>query len=322
MIAPHVLLVVYCILIVLVSLTGGWLPSVMRLSHLRMQLLLSLVGGMMIGVSTLHLLPHAAEHLDDMRWLSGAFLAGVLSMLFLLRFGHVHHHEEPADADDSNAPPHDHDHDDGGTCHSHGGETPTRHRMSWLGLFIGLALHTVFDGVALGASVLAEKDHGDGSTLVLFGLGTFLAVVLHKPLDALSITSVMKAGGWTSGKRAIVNVGFALACPAGALIFWSGTSALESAAQITGAALGFSSGAFLCIALTDLVPEAHAHSHDRLKLSGSLLLGTALAVGIEMLPGHSHEHHEHTETQHEHTETHDSQTGQHDGHDHGHSHPH
>lgn len=285
MISPQVLLLIYCALIVIVSLTGGWLPSVMRLSHLRMQLLLSLVGGMMIGVSTLHLLPHAAEHIEDMRWLSASVLAGVMSMLFLLRFGHVHHHDAPAEAPDSDSLPHDHDHDhDSGHAH----DAPKRHRLSWVGLFIGLALHTVFDGVALGASVLAEADHGDGKTLVLFGLGTFLAVVLHKPLDALSITSVMSAGGWSAGGRMIVNCGFAVACPLGALVFWSGTSALESASQITGCALGFSAGAFLCIALTDLVPEALTHSHDRLKLSLALLLGTALAIGIEMLPGHSH----------------------------------
>ena len=30
----------------------------------------------------------------------------------------------------------------------------------------------------------------------LLGLGVFLAIALHKPLDALPITSMMQAGGW------------------------------------------------------------------------------------------------------------------------------
>ena len=40
------------------------------------------------------------------------------------------------------------------------------------------------DGVAVGAAVFTEAGH---STLP--GLAVFLAVMLHKPLDALSITA-------------------------------------------------------------------------------------------------------------------------------------
>lgn len=309
---PAVLLIIYCCLIVLASLTGGWLPSMFRLSHLRMQLLMSLVGGMMIGVACLHLLPQAISQLNNPAWLSGSLLLGVLCMLFLLRFGHVHHHGEAASthADCGHLPvvthtndcshSHDHDHD-----HSHDHDAPAdsatstqtapaRHRLSWVGLFLGLALHTLFDGVALGASVVSEAGSSTAASLSLFGLGTFLAVALHKPLDAMSITSVMNAGGWTPRSLAAINGGFALACPAGALIFWFGTSALESSTHIVGCALAFSAGAFLCIALTDLIPEVLNHQHDRVKLSLVLALGSVLAIGIELLPGHNHGRHRNT----------------------------
>ncbi len=296
MLDPLVLLSAYCVLIVAVSLGGGWLPSVWKLSHLGTQLLMSLVGGMMIGVSLLHLLPHAVAHLPNLAWMSWSLLIGILSMLFLLRFGHVHFHGEDhtATVADIPVPGHDHDHDShhehGPGCdHAPGNGEPRKHRMSWVGLFAGLALHTLFDGVALGASVIAESDHASESGLALFGLGTFLAVALHKPLDALAITSVMKAGGWSSRSRTLINGSFALACPAGALLFCFGTSTLDASELITGCALAFSAGAFLCIALTDLLPEALTHSHDKFRLSSCLLLGTALAAGIELLPGHSHE---------------------------------
>ena len=320
---PLVLLSAYCVLIIAVSLGGGWLPSVWKLSHLGTQLLMSLVGGMMIGVSLLHLLPHSAAHLPSLTWMSWSLMGGILSMLFLLRFGHVHFHGEAHSPSVADIPMqgHDHDHDhDHSSLHEHGpdcdhatGHGANRtHRMSWLGLFAGLALHTLFDGVALGASVVAESDHASESGLALFGLGTFLAVALHKPLDALAITSVMKAGGWSSRSRTLINGSFALACPAGALLFCFGTSTLDSSELITGCALAFSAGAFLCIALTDLLPEALTHSHDKFKLSSCLLLGTALAVGIELLPGHSHE-----------TPTHNASGGTaaeegHDGHGHAH----
>lgn len=285
------LLIAYCVAIVCVSVTGGWLPTRLRLTHLQMQIVMSLVAGMMLGVALLHLLPHAAEHLGNTRWLSGSLLAGVLLMLFLLRFSHVHHHgggDEPHECDITFAHEHDHDHEPrtdqtASTVHS----PATRSRLSGIGLFAGLAVHTLFDGVALAASVAADADHGHG-TVTLFGLGTFLAVVLHKPVDAMSITSVMRAGGWSHRCQMLMNLGFAAVCPLGVLAFWLGTSQSDSQSLIVGSALAFSAGAFLCISLTDLIPEALSHSHDKIKLSSALLAGSALAVGIELLPGHSH----------------------------------
>ena len=59
---PSTLLLIYCVCIVLASLAGGWLPSVLRLTHLRMQLTMSMVAGLMLGVALLHMVPHAAEY--------------------------------------------------------------------------------------------------------------------------------------------------------------------------------------------------------------------------------------------------------------------
>ncbi|EMI19064.1 putative membrane protein, partial [Rhodopirellula maiorica SM1] len=53
------LLAVYCILIIAGSVTGGWLPALMRMTHLRTQLLMSFVAGLMLGIAMLHMLPHA-----------------------------------------------------------------------------------------------------------------------------------------------------------------------------------------------------------------------------------------------------------------------
>jgi hypothetical protein len=57
--SPVGLLVVYCLLILLASLLGGWVPLLVRLTHRRMELLVSFVSGVMLGVAVLHLLPHA-----------------------------------------------------------------------------------------------------------------------------------------------------------------------------------------------------------------------------------------------------------------------
>ena len=91
---------------------------------------------------------------------------------------------------------------------------------------------------------------------ILLGIGAFAAIVLHKPLDALSITSVMRAGGWSSRTTLAVNTGFALMCPLGALVFYLGAgSELGSHQTLVGLALAAAAGIFLCIALADILPE-------------------------------------------------------------------
>ncbi|EMI21679.1 zinc/iron permease [Rhodopirellula maiorica SM1] len=153
-------------------------------------------------------------------------------------------------------------------------------------MLLGLGLHTLMDGVALAASVTAESHHNPW--LGLAGLGTFLAVVLHKPLDAFAITSVMKKGGWTPTQQSLVNLTFSLACPLGAIAFYIGANQLSTDGTLLGWGLAISAGFFICISLSDLLPEVAFHDHDRFKLTAALLIGVALAVGIESLPGHSH----------------------------------
>ena len=86
------LLTGYCILVALASVGGGWLPALLRLTHLRTQLLMSFVAGLMLGIATLHLLPHAMESLGSTSRTGAATLVGVIVMFLLLRVLHVHHH--------------------------------------------------------------------------------------------------------------------------------------------------------------------------------------------------------------------------------------
>ena len=41
------------------SVAGGLLPTLMRWTHRRLQLALSFVSGVMLGVAMFHMLPHA-----------------------------------------------------------------------------------------------------------------------------------------------------------------------------------------------------------------------------------------------------------------------
>lgn len=286
------LLAVYCVLIVIASLAGGWLPSLIRLTHTRMQLIVSLVGGLMLGVGLFHMLPHAYYQIGSLERAMWWCMVGLLTMFFLVRTLHFHQHE-PAElsettVDELTRHDHDHDHDHDAHAHSHH-HSHGSHRISWIGITGGLALHTLIDGIALAASVQAEAGHAD---VMLVGLGTFLAILLHKPLDAVSITSLMAAGGWSVAARNLVNLGFASMCPLGAAFFVLGVSRfVENQQVVVGCALAFSAGVFVCISLGDLLPEIEFHSHDRIKLSAALLLGVAIAYGIGLLESeHMHSH--------------------------------
>jgi len=265
--SPTLLLVFYCIAIAGFSLVGGLLPNWIKMTHTRTQLVMSFVSGLMLGVAFYHLLPHSValvggDHGADTSvwWL----MIGLITMLLLLRLFHFHQHDFSSEEDQH------HDH------HHHHPPQSSAHSMSWMGIALGLALHTLVDGVALGAVM-----QGGSVEAGLIGIGVFLAILLHKPLDAMSITTIMQAGGWSRGARATTNLLFALMCPLGALLFYFGVDLLaDSQNHVVAAALAFSAGAFICIALSDLLPEVHFHSHDRGKLTLAFLLGIALAYAI------------------------------------------
>ena len=156
---------------------------------------------------------------------------------------------------------------------------------------MGLGVHSLFDGIAVAASVAAAAGHGEGG--LLLGAGTFFAVLFHKPLDSLSITSVMAVGNWSPRARNLVNLIFSLVCPIGAFAFYYGMRELgeRPADWSVGCALGFSAGAFLCISLADILPEIQFHYHDRVKLTAALLIGVALSFAIGLAESeHAHDH--------------------------------
>lgn len=319
--SPEPLLIVYCVFVIMASLMGGRLSKLFRMTHLRTQMLMSGVGGLMLGIALLHLLPHATEVLGSSSKTGGAALVGLISMFLLIRLFHTHDHgaKEPDPAHDhahhdhgdspegetshehghaheevhSHAHSHSHGHDH---SHSHSHSHAHPHKgLSWAGMFFGLALHTIIDGVALASSVIADAHHG--AWLGLAGLGTFLAVAFHKPLDAFAITSVMSKQGWSENAQSAANICFSLACPLGALLMYFGATHWTEGTEVLGWGLAVSAGFFICIALADLLPEVAFHDHDRGKLTTALLLGVAIAVGIENLPGHkhnSHDGHDHT----------------------------
>lgn len=282
---PLLLLTLYCVLIFVAALSGGLLPFLFRLTHVWLQLIMSFVGGAMLGVSLLSLLPHAYYEFDEaifpaVSWLLGGFLA----MFFIERAFHFHHHDAPQHSAECTHEPHKH-HEQHSHSHSHESEPRS---LTWTAALIGLVLHSLIDGMTLAASVIATAEH-EGAELFA-GAAVFLAIVLHKPFDSLTLGSLMVVAGQTPRMRHAVNFCYALAVPLGAALAYLGVEHESAGMYLLGPLLAIAAGAFLCIATSDLLPELQFHSHDRAKLSVALLAGILVAGLIVFIEesGHSH----------------------------------
>ena len=281
---------------------GGSSLSFLSMGHRRMQVLLSLTGGVLLGVGLLHLLPHAFFELDrkidtTMLWvLAGFFVMFLLERAF---HGHAHHTADGSHSHDDHSHSHDGSHDDShDDSHSHD-KASGGGRWAWCGAFAGLALHSLADGAALAASVRADADHG---SVWLAGFATFLAVLLHKPFDAAIIGTLMINSGVSVRTRGIINGLYATVVPLGAVAFLASLRLFGGHQDtILGVSMALAAGAFICIAAADLLPEVQFHSHDRVLLTSALALGLAIAWGITVLEQSSHAHshaHAHTDRLH------------------------
>ena len=116
-------------------------------------------------------------------------------------------------------------------------------------------------------------------------------IFLHKPFDALAVGTLLAVGKSSRPLRHWVNGLFALANPAGLLLFYLGADRFSQVApHFLGAVLAFAAGTFLSIATSDLLPELQFHAHDRGKLSMALLAGVGISalIGSMETTGHRH----------------------------------
>jgi ZIP family zinc transporter/zinc and cadmium transporter len=124
---------------------------------------------------------------------------------------------------------------------------------------IGLSIHSFFDGVAIASGFLQSD-----------GLGTllFLAVLLHKLPEGVTIASVVLAGG-RPGREGVL----AAAALGGATVL--GVLLTDLAAPLQRHGLALAAGVTLYVAASNLVPEVQKTRRPSLTLA---FLGGALAL--------------------------------------------
>jgi zinc and cadmium transporter len=294
------LLGIYCLLVLLVSLFGGSVPLFGRVTHSRLQFYLSLSAGVMLGASFFHVMPEAMD--KSGAWFGWWMSLGVVGLFCIERFIAPHSHEVDGGTGHTHEK-HFHEHEHKHEGHHEEEHVPHEHVPAalaqkeqraaapavagWMAV-LGLTIHTFMNGLGLAGAV-----HADFAVTRLAGFAMFLAIALHKPADALAISTVLSRKGVNRRVISLVQFGFALMVPVGVGAFFLIGSALDQdrMKQLTGAALAFSAGTFLFVALSDLLPEVQFHRHDRIPLFLTLAAGVIFMGFVAILEGH--EEHEH-----------------------------
>jgi len=201
--------------VMFVSLLGGYLPLMRDLSQRALALLLSFSAGVLLGAVFFHMLPATGRVLNEaVGW---PILSGFLLIFVMERFVFVHACEEHA-------------------CDIH---------QMGLPAFLGISLHSLLDGIALGAGLILPQ----------LGPVVLLAVIIHKMPDSMSISSILLAAGWDRRKISWLNLLFSLTTPVGALIAFLFFRSLSPGH--VAVAIGISAGTFLAIATADILPQVH-----------------------------------------------------------------
>lgn len=274
---------IYALIVAALSLAGAALPLRRRPTHAQLQIYLSVAAGALLGAALFHLLPESSHHIDGS--FGPAAVIGIAVVFLLQRYVAPHSHEPPQLAGGHGTPgqcEHGHEH-----RHDHGHDVG-HHGVSGRGGLVGvlaLSIHSFFDGVAIGAVTF------DGAS-VSAALAVFLSVLIHKPMDGLSVSVLLLNAGVKRETLWSVQVIYALLVPVGALAFYLTRGAVADTSTLVGYTMAFSAGTFLAIALTDLLPEIHFHAHDRHKLTAAVALGL-IVMWVTSLIGHSNGHHHH-----------------------------
>jgi zinc and cadmium transporter len=217
--------------VVLLSLSGGLLPLARQWDRRAVRVLLAFGTGVLLGASFFHMIPEAIEGVGGS--VGTPVLVGFLLIYVLERFIMLH----PCEEQDCNF-----------------------HHMG-IAAFVGITLHALIDGFALGA----------GLTMPQVATAVTLAIVLHKLPSSLSLTGILLHCEYPRRRIAWMIFLFSLAPPVGALLSYSVLSGLTGAALYH--AIAFSAGTFLAIATADLLPQIHSAPEGRYRNLAALFAG-------------------------------------------------
>jgi zinc and cadmium transporter len=233
------LLTLYAAIALLTTLSGSAIPMLKEAwAERHMWRLLAFSSGVLLGIAILHLFPEALSLGGKAASIA---VIGTFGTLFAVEnISMVHAYEDFL--------------------------TPRSLKMVPLAAVIALSVHALVDGMAMGVSLHRN---------LALGSAISIGVILHKFVDGLTRTSLLRSVDYRKLKEILLTLCLALATPVGAFLSYLGTAQLSSFS--VGIILGISAGSFLYVAAADLLPRLH-ESRDRYNLLffliGVLTVGT------------------------------------------------
>ena len=203
---------------------------------------ISYAVGTLLGAALLALLPEALESIPPTNAL-GTLLGGVLTFFVLEKlvlWRHCH---------------------DGHECEVH-----TTSAASLV--IVGDAFHTFVDGAIIAAAVL---------TSIPLGITTALAVAAHEIPQEVGDVAILLRAGYSRSRALLLNILSALGGVLGAGGMLLASQTLPNALPYV---LAFAGGAFLYVAMSDLIPDLHRGKVDGGPVRQLLLIGAGILTII------------------------------------------
>lgn len=237
--------------------------AALRLRH-RLHPVMALAAGIVVATALVDLLPEAIELIGP----DGTLIAGAAAVVGYIVYTAIEslvHQQSYEHGHPPNEDPHE--------PHEHAPvASAAPSALGWLGP-IGLILHSLTDGLAIGLGFEASPE---------VGVVVTLAVISHDFADGLNIVTLALSGG--HGRTAPIVL---LLADAAAPIVGIGASAVVplAPAQLGVLLAGFA-GAFLAIGAGHLLPEAeHRRPERATPLVALAAIGATLVVAVRMLVG-------------------------------------
>jgi len=251
---------------------------------------------------------HGEEELNGM--LVGlAILAGIVFMLLVHRLGPKHSHghghadghatdqdqgEQPVSVDASDNPKGDKGEIRAMEIEAAGGNeeisivlrgNSTEKKQTISAVTLGLLMHAMFDGVALGIVTAGEED--SKITWVVFG-----ALMGHKGTEAISLTVILLTQNLSSWAIFLNVLLFSASAPLMALVTFfileAGTESSEHAGDTLGYFMLFAGGTFLGVVFEHILPELKMSHLGNMTLVQILVfvIGAVIPTALPVDHGH------------------------------------
>ena len=224
------------------NIIGGLMVTRNDWAHRSLRYFIAVGAGFMLGTVFLEMIPESAKESNG--WWPILLVAGYMIVHFFehtfathLHFGEETHHDE-------------------------------MNLALGVSAFIGMLVHTFFDGVAIVAGFSVSRD---------LGFLVFIAMFLHKIPDGFTIASIVRSAGRSPAQALAASALLGVSTLLGVAAF--------HAFGAPSSALPLAAGCTLYVAATDLMPEVNREHGVRMALlvfagMGLFLLVRAIATGV------------------------------------------